>query len=140
MEEVQVRPLTIGRLANVAGVNLETVRYYERRGLLPRPPRTASGYRIFPVEATRRLRFIKRAQELGFSLREIRELLALRVSSRTNSTEIRRRAVAKMRDIEGKIQTLNSMRKALQKMTRSCPGCVPVSECPILEGLDGDNS
>ena len=125
MEEVQVRPLTIGRLANVAGVNLETVRYYERRGLLPRPPRTASGYRIFPVEATRRLRFIKRAQELGFSLREIRELLALRVSSRTNSTEIRKRAEAKIGDIEGKIRTLNSMRKTLERLTRSCSGCVP---------------
>ena len=140
MEEFKVRPLTIGRVANVTGINLETVRYYERRGLLPKPPRTASGYRMFPPEARQRLRFIKRAQDLGFSLQEIRELLALRVSPRTSTTEIRRRAEAKIVDIEGKIKTLNSMRKALLKLTQSCPGCIPVSECPILESLDGEHS
>ena len=140
MEELKVRPLTIGRLANVTGINLETVRYYERRGLLPKPPRTASGYRMFPPEARQRIRFIKRAQDLGFSLQEIRELLALRVSPRTSTTEIRRRAEAKIVDIEGKIKTLNSMRKALLKLTQSCPGCIPVSECPILESLDGEHS
>lgn len=72
-------PLTIGRLARLGGVNLEAVRYYEREGLLMRPPRTRSGYRIFSRDAARRLRFIKRAQQLGFSLAEIRELLAMRV-------------------------------------------------------------
>lgn len=121
-------------------MHLETVRFYERRGLLPKPPRTASGYRLFPAEAMRRLTFIKRAQDLGFSLREIQELLALRVSPRTNSAEIRRRAEAKIVDIEAKIRTLHSMRKTLQKLTRSCSGCVPLSECPILESLDGENS
>lgn len=80
MQQVRAKPLTIGRLAQEAGINLETVRYYERRGLLPKPPRTASGYRMFPPEAARRLRFIKLAQDLGFSLREVRELLALRTS------------------------------------------------------------
>ena len=74
-----VEKLTISRLARLGGVNLETVRYYEREGLLPRPPRTRSGYRIFPNDAARRLRFIKRAQQLGFSLAEIRELLTLKV-------------------------------------------------------------
>ena len=74
-----VEKLTISRLARLGGVNLETVRYYEREGLRPRPPRTRSGYRIFPNDAARRLRFIKRAQQLGFSLTEIRELLTLRV-------------------------------------------------------------
>src|SRR5260370_33590320 len=72
--------LTIGRLARQGGVNLETIRYYERQGLLPKPPRTAAGYRMFPRETGRRLRFIKRAQELGFSLNEIRELLSLRMN------------------------------------------------------------
>src|SRR5437016_870017 len=90
------KSLTIGQLAREAGINLETVRYYERRGLLLKPPRTASGYRIFPEEATKRLRFIRRAQELGFSLEEIRELLALRISQRTTSAEIRRRAEVKI--------------------------------------------
>src|SRR5713226_8911199 len=91
-----MKSLTIGHLAKQAGVNLETVRYYERRGLLLRPPRSASGYRLFPAEAARRLRFIRRAQELGFSLAEIGELLSLRVSRSTTSGDIRARAEAKI--------------------------------------------
>ena len=83
--------LTIGRLARQGGVNLETIRYYERQGLLPKPPRTAAGYRMFPRETGRRLRFIKRAQELGFSLNEIRELLSLRMKQGAKSTDIRER-------------------------------------------------
>ena len=138
IQEAKTKPLSIGRLAQETGIHLETVRYYERRGLLSKPPRTTSGYRIFPTEAIRRLRFIKRAQDLGFSLREIRELLELRVSSGAESAEIRRRTEAKIVDIEGKVRTLNSMRKALQKLTLSCSGCVPISECPILESLDGE--
>jgi MerR family mercuric resistance operon transcriptional regulator len=130
------KALTIGRLAQVVGINLETVRFYERQGLLPKPPRSASGYRLFPAEASRRLKFIKRAQELGFSLREIRELLALRLSPRTTSAEIRKRTEAKIADIEGKIKSLDSMRKTLVKLARSCGGCAPLSECPILESLD----
>ena len=92
--------LTIGRLARLGGVNLVTVRYYERTGLLPKPPRTASGYRVFPEDAARRLRFIKHAQELGFSLREIGELLALRMRPATSRAEIRSRATAKIADPE----------------------------------------
>jgi MerR family copper efflux transcriptional regulator len=134
------KSLTIGRLAQQAGVNLETVRFYERQGLLPKPPRSTSGYRLFPAEATRRLRFIKRAQELGFSLNEIRELLALRMSPRTSSAEIRKRAEAKIVDIESKIKSLDSMRRSLHKLAKSCAGCGPVSDCPILENLDGDEA
>ena len=134
------KSLTIGRLAREAGINLETVRYYERRGLLPKPPRTASGYRLFPADTTVRLRFIRRAQELGFSLKEIRELLTLRLSSRTTSSEIRKRAEAKIADIEQKIKTLEAMRKSLRKLTSSCAGCGPISECPILEGLEGEDA
>ena len=84
---MKVESLTIGRLARVVGVNLETVRYYERRGLLPKPPRSRSGYRLFPTEAKRRLLFIRRAQELGFSLGEIRELLSLRVAPTAQSAD-----------------------------------------------------
>src|SRR5256712_6041333 len=123
-----MQSLTIGHLAKETGVNLETVRYYERRGLLPKPPRSASGYRLFPAEAARRLRFIRRAQELGFSLREIRELLALRVSPRANSAKIRARAEAKIGDIETKIRTLESMKKTLRKLTKSCAGCGSTAE------------
>lgn len=82
-----MQALTIGQLAKESGVNLETVRYYERRGLLPKPPRSASAYRLFPAEATRRLRFIQRAKELGFSLKEIRELLSLLASPRMSITK-----------------------------------------------------
>jgi MerR family mercuric resistance operon transcriptional regulator len=116
------KTLTIGRLAQEVGINLETVRFYEKEGLLPKPPRSASGYRLFPKEAAKRLKFIKRAQELGFALSEIRELLALRMSPRTKSTEIRKRTEAKIADIERKIKSLDSMRKSLVKLSRSCGG------------------
>ncbi|PYT61143.1 MAG: heavy metal-responsive transcriptional regulator [Acidobacteria bacterium] len=134
-----MKPLTIGHLAREAGVNLETVRYYERQGLLAKPPRSASGYRLFPSDAARRLRFIRRARELGFSLKEIRELLSLRVSRRTTSADIRTRAEAKIVDIEAKIKSLESMEKTLRKLTRVCDGCSPVAQCPILESLDGED-
>jgi MerR family copper efflux transcriptional regulator len=136
---MKMNSLTIGHLAREAGVNLETVRYYERRGLLPKPPRSASGYRLFPSDAARRLRFIRRAQELGFSLKEIRELLSLRVSRTTTSRDIRTRAEAKIADIDAKIRSLGSMKKALRKLTSVCEGCVPVTECPILESLDSED-
>jgi MerR family mercuric resistance operon transcriptional regulator len=136
---MKMKSLTIGHLAREAGVNLETVRYYERRGLLPKPPRSASGYRLFPSDAARRLRFIKRAQELGFSLKEIRELLSLRVSRSTTSRDIRTRAEAKIADIDAKIRSLESMKKTLRKLTNVCEGCVPVAECPILESLDRED-
>jgi len=135
-----MKSLTIGHLAREAGVNLETVRYYERRGLLPKPPRSASGYRLFPSDAARRLRFIRRAQELGFSLKEIRELLWLRVSRTTRSRDIRARAEAKIADIEAKICSLESMKKTLQKLTGVCNGCAPLAKCPILESLDKENA
>lgn len=134
-----MKALTIGHLARESGVNLETVRYYERRGLLPKPPRSASGYRLFPIEAKRRLRFIQRAKELGFSLSEVRELLSLRVSPSGTSAQIRRRAEAKIADIQSKIRSLESMEKTLQKLTKSCTGCGPITECPILESLDKED-
>ncbi len=136
-----MKSLTIGKLAKEAGVNLETVRYYERRGLLPKPPRSASsGYRQFPEDAPRRLRFIRRAQELGFSLAEIRELLSLRVSRNTTSAAIRTRTEAKIADIDSKIRSLESMKKTLQKLTKACDGCAPVAECPILDSLNKEEA
>ncbi len=131
-----VEKLTITRLARLGGVNLETIRYYEREGLLPRPPRTRAGYRIFPTDAARRLRFIKRAQQLGFSLTEIRELLTLRLKPGTKRDQIRARAEAKISDIEQKIQTLAAIKRALAQLTTQCSGCGPIAECPILESLD----
>ena len=138
MRTTEQRPekLTISRLAQLGGVNLETVRYYERQGLLPEPPRTAAGYRVFPREAARRLRFIKRAQELGFSLNEIGELLELRIKPGAKRADMRARAEAKITDIDEKIRTLQAMKKTLRHLTERCDGCGPLAECPILESLD----
>lgn len=136
----KTKSLTISRLAREVGVNLETVRYYERLGLLPRPPRSSSGYRLFPAEATRRLRFIRRAQELGFSLGEIRALLSLRVAPTARSADVRNRAESKIADIEAKIRSLESMKKTLRNLTKTCTGCGPIRDCPILESLDAEET
>ncbi len=128
--------LTIGQLAKRADVNIETVRYYERRGLVPEPPRIVSGYRQYSDEMVKRILFIKHAKELGFSLKEINELLMLKLDARTSCSEVKNRAEAKIKDIEGKIKTLQRMKKALVKLTKACGGIGPAKECPILEALE----
>jgi len=130
--------LTISRLARLGGVNLETVRFYEREGLIPKPPRTGAGYRVFPANAARRLRFIKRAQELGFSLTEIRELLSLRPS--TDRPKVRARAQAKIAGIDQKIQSLEAMKRVLGSLIDRCDHCGPKGDCPILESLDREET
>lgn len=131
-----MKPLTIGQVADQAGVGVETVRFYERQGLLEEPARRESGYRQYPQDVVSRLRFIKRAKELGFSLKEIKELLALRVDPTTTCKEVREQATAKIADIEEKIASLLRMKKALVKLTTACRGQGPTSECPILDALD----
>ncbi len=133
-----MRKLKSGELAKQAGVNVETLRFYEREGLLPKPPRRASGYREYPVESVRLIRFIRRAQELGFSLREIRELLALRVQPGVTCAKVRERAERKISEVRGKIADLKSIERALRKLTASCSGRGPATDCPILEHLDGE--
>lgn len=128
--------MTIGQVAKKGGVNIETVRYYERQGLIPPPPRRESGYREYPEDTVRRIRFIKRAQELGFSLNEIAELLALRVGPGTTCADVRRLAAVKIREIEEKMETLGKMKEAITKLTTECEGRGPTSECPILEALE----
>jgi MerR family mercuric resistance operon transcriptional regulator len=127
--------LTIGQIAKLAEVGVETVRFYERQGLIHEPGRKPSGYRQFPEDVIARLRFIKRAKELGFSLKEIKELLALRVDPTTTCGEVKAQAEAKVVDIEGKIASLLRMKKALVKLTAVCRGQGPTSECPILDAL-----
>jgi Hg(II)-responsive transcriptional regulator len=124
----------VGEVASGAGVNLQTVRFYEREGLLPAPPRLTSGYRMFPDSAVLRVRFIKRAQELGFSLTEIRDLLSL--SGKGGAQQVRARTKAKIADIDEKIRTLEVMKDALTQLADRCPGCGPLSECPILDALE----
>ena len=133
-EKGAMQRLTIGRLAELGGVNLETVRYYERRGLLPKPPRTQAGYRQFSPETAQRLRFIKRAQELGFSLEEIRDLLALRVEP-GNCVDVRARAQAKIADIEEKMKTLAAMKSTLRNLVNQCEHSAS-GECVILASLE----
>jgi MerR family mercuric resistance operon transcriptional regulator len=131
-----MKTLTIGELARRAGVGVETVRFYERQGLLSEPARKESGYRQYQDDVVARLRFIRRAKELGFSLKEIKELLALRVDPDTTCAEVRRRAEGKVIDVEGKIVALQKIKKALKKLTAACSGRGPTSECPILDALD----
>lgn len=131
-----IKQLTRGRVARAAGVNLETIRYYERQGLVPRPPRNRANYRLYPKETVARVRFVKRAQELGFSLREIKELMSLRATPGTRCSAVRRRAEAKIQGIDEKVRTLRTMRQALGELLTQCSGRAPVSECPILGCLD----
>ncbi|RJQ47368.1 MAG: MerR family transcriptional regulator [Gammaproteobacteria bacterium] len=129
--------LSIGQLAKAAQVNVETVRYYEREGLLPRPARRASGYRRYPSATVTRLQFIKRSKELGFSLKEIAELLALRIDPHSGCADVKRRAEAKLADIERKLTDLRRMRRALTQLVHDCGGEGPSSACPILDTLEG---
>lgn len=124
-----------GQLAQEAGVNVETLRFYERRGLLPSPPRRPSGYREYPPEAVDLVRFIQRAQSLGFSLQEIRELLTLREVPRATCGDVVRLAEHKVAEIESKIHSLKSMKSALRKLLKDCTGRAPTTRCPIIESL-----
>ncbi len=128
--------LTTGQLAKKARVNVETVRYYERRGLIPEPPRRDSGYRQYSHEMVTRIQFIKHAKELGFSLKEIDELLSLRLDPKTPCLEVKKRTEAKISDIEEKIKSLQQMKKSLVKLKAACNGQGFINECPILEALE----
>jgi Hg(II)-responsive transcriptional regulator len=125
----------IGEAAERAGVNVQTLRYYERRGLLPRTPRRASGYREYAPDTVRVVRFVKRAQELGFSLDEVEELLRFRRSSRRDRTRIRKVAEQRIAQIDRKITELDRMRRALRGLVHACHAGATL-ECPIIEALD----
>lgn len=128
--------MTIGQLAKEAGVNVETVRFYEREGIIPQPARPQTGYRLYGPQIARRIRFIREAQDLGFSLTEIRQLLALRVDPTTSCAEVKSAAEAKISSIDEKIEALRTMRKALVVITNTCSGEGPTTDCPILDALD----
>lgn len=125
-------------LARQAGVNLQTIRYYERRGLLPPPMRAANGYRVYDVDAVRHVKFIRHAQELGFSLAEVRELLALRVRSSTACVGVERRARAKLALIDARIRSLQRVRGVLDKLVGACAARRHTPHCPLLEVIEDD--
>lgn len=127
--------LSIGQLAKHARVNIETIRYYERRGLLSDPPRNKSGHRQYSIEAVRRTEFIKRCQSLGFSLSEIQDILELRMTRRSTCADMKSRVTEKLADVDKKIVELNQIRDALDRLRRKCVGNGPIGKCPILAEL-----
>lgn len=129
----------IGDVARRADVNKETVRYYEKRELIPQPDRRRSGYRIFTQRHIDQIKFIKRAQELGFTLSEIKELLGLRMDEDTTCSEIKQEARQKYQDITEKIEDLNRIKETLVELIDSCSGGGPKGDCPILEALEGES-
>lgn len=132
-----MKPLTIGEVARQASVGIETMWFYERQGLLEEPERRASGYRQYDQEAVAVLKFIRRAKELGFTLKEIKGLLALRLDASATRAEVREQAKAKVADIEAKIADLQRMRDVLTKLVKKCHGDGAATGCPILEALQG---
>ncbi len=131
--------LTIGALAGAAGVGVETVRFYERKGLIPEPPRSPSGYRQYEPATVERVRFIRRAQGLGFTLAEIAELLDLRIDEVAACAPVAAQARAKLEQVAGKIDELRRMQAALERLVEACEARQPTGECPILEALEGDD-
>lgn len=127
--------LTIGQVAEKAGVGVETVRFYQRKGLMEEPPRKGSRHRRYPPEAVARLRFIRGAQNLGFSLSEIEDLLALRLEPGADKGTVKASAEAKVTEIEEKLADLHRMRDTLLKLIGACQGMGPVDDCPILDAF-----
>jgi MerR family mercuric resistance operon transcriptional regulator len=130
--------LTIGRVAKLAGVNVETIRFYQRRGLLDEPPKPLGGYRWYPADAVNRIRFIKRAQVLGFTLEEVAGLLSLEEARAC--AETRTLAAHKLDLIEQKLRDLTAMRKALASLIRQCDAGEPAKGCPIIHVLSRDEA
>lgn len=128
----------IGEVARRAKVNKETVRYYEKRELIPEPDRRYSGYRIFTQRHIDQIKFIKRAQELGFTLSEIKELLELCMDEDSTCSEIKSEAQGKYRDVVEKIDDLRRIKETLVELIDSCSGSGPKGDCPILGALEGE--
>lgn len=128
---------TIGKLAKASGVAVDTVRYYESEGLLPPPQRSPAGYRLYADDTLRRLRFIRRAKDLGFNLREIASLLQLSEQA-GSSAQVKQLTAQKLRLVESKIHALEQMHAALQALEQHCDGQVEIRDCPIIAALNGD--
>jgi DNA-binding transcriptional MerR regulator len=131
--------LTRGELAKQSGVNRETVRYYERSGLLPDPVLNESGYWLFTHIAAERIRFIKRAQAVGFSLEQVRALLDLQIAPDSTCGDVRGLVESRIAEVDEKIRQLTAMRDSLVELLTDCPGGErPLEECPVLESFSSD--
>ena len=128
--------MRIGEVARSVGIGVETIRFYERKGLIHEPPRRSSGYRQYAAGAVRRLRFIRRAKELGFTLAEIKGLLELRAEREAHCADVRLELEAKVVDMEKRIADLHHMKRALREFSRTCESSDPQEECPILSALE----
>ena len=133
--------MTRGEVAEKADVNPETLRYYEREGLIPKPPRSSGGFRLYDEHYVDRLRFIKRAQDLGFTLAEIKGLLGLRVDDGATCRDVQAQAEEKLDDVKEKIRDLQRIRDALTRLAAACEGDGgPTSDCPILDAMEREDA
>ncbi len=134
-----MKVLRIGELSKRTGLGIETIRFYEREGLLEEPARLPSGQRQYPLDAIRHLRFVRRAKKLGFTLREIRELLSFKVVEGDVCADVKSRATVKIKDIEDRIEALEEMKAALVELTTACAGKGSAKQCLILGALDRED-
>lgn len=139
MDTPTAQHVTIGTVARRAAVSIDTIRYYERAGLLPAPRRRASGYRDYDPGVVERLRFIRRAKDLGFTLDEIRELLALSTDRERGVKSVKRRAEARLEQVRQRIRELQRVQRGLQQLIDACPGHGALERCPILRALGGED-
>jgi Hg(II)-responsive transcriptional regulator len=135
-----MQSMNIGRLAELGDVNIDTVRYYERQGVLPPPTRNASGYRKYGEADLERLRFVRRAKDLGFSLTEIRDLLSLTRDRGSDMQGVKRKAEQRLAQVERKITELQRVKRGLRKLIAACPGRGELRACPIVGALSGRDS
>ncbi len=132
-----MKTMTISKIAQEAGVGVETVRFYERKGLVDQPPKPPSGgFRVYPAEMAERIRFIRQAQELGFTLREIKELLSLRTDPATDCADVRERAQTKLDEVNRKIALMKGIQAALEKLIAACPGQGALQVCSIIDAIE----
>ena len=132
--------MKIGAVARAAGLGVDAVRFYEREGLIEEPRRRPSGYREYEPEVVLELRFIRDAKELGFSLKEIRELMSLEADATASAADVRKLALRKLSDIARRIQSLQGMEHALRALVDGCPGQGPTADCSILLAINREEA
>ncbi|MBI5199801.1 MAG: heavy metal-responsive transcriptional regulator [Nitrospirae bacterium] len=128
--------MRLGKMAKLAGVNIQTIRYYERRGILKPVSRTESGYRLYEDKELKRLKFIRCAKGWGFTLKEIKELMDIRITSPSACNKAMKQVEEKMKTVEQKIESLQSARRVLKELITACKRRTPTEECPILKAID----